>query len=206
MDSPFVGMIAVFGFSWAPQDWALAQGQSVPVQQYQALLSLFGITYGGNYQTAFNLPDLRGRVVVGQGVRDDINYVVGNHGGAATVTLSTAQMPSHNHSATFTPGGGGSAAVEVQASQTPGNEAVPNPGDYISTCSVSSGPGAIKNFVKAADKGTTVALGGVTGGGGAGGTVAVGNTGGTTPVPVMQPYLVMNPCIALTGMYPMRPN
>lgn len=206
MDNPFIGMIAVFGFDYAPQDWQHAAGQLMPIQQYQALFALLGVRYGGSPQINFNLPDLQGRTMIGQGTSQQREtYQIAQFGGSTTTTLTESQMPAHTHTATFTPGGAGSA-VSVEASQTPGKVIVPTEGDYISTCSSSSGPSAIKNFVSPADKGTTVALGGVTGGGGAGGTVTLGATGGGKAFNNMPPFLVLNPCIAINGIFPMRPN
>lgn len=66
MDSPFLGMIAMFGFNFAPRGWAFCNGQILPIAQNTALFSLLGTTYGGNGQTTFALPDLRGRVPIGQ--------------------------------------------------------------------------------------------------------------------------------------------
>lgn len=64
---PFIGEIRLFGFNFAPQGWALCEGQTMPIAQYTALFSLLGTTYGGNGQTTFQLPDLRGRAPIGFG-------------------------------------------------------------------------------------------------------------------------------------------
>ena len=99
MSSPYVGEIRMFGGSFAPAGWALCQGQSMPISQNETLFNLIGTTYGGDGQNTFNLPDLSGRVPVhmGQGPGISQTYVEGETGGVETVTLTTQQMPSHNH-------------------------------------------------------------------------------------------------------------
>ncbi len=93
MAEPFLGEIRLMSFVFAPRGWAQCNGQLLPINQNQALFALLGNSYGGNGQTTFALPDLRGRVAVGSGV----GYSVGQTGGAAAVTLSTSQMPAHTH-------------------------------------------------------------------------------------------------------------
>lgn len=98
MASPFLGMINMFGQSWAPVHYALAQGQFMAIAQNQALFSLFGTQFGGNGRTNFCLPDLRGRTPVGDGTGDfSDSYKVGTQAGLETVVLSNANMPSHRH-------------------------------------------------------------------------------------------------------------
>jgi microcystin-dependent protein len=95
---PFVGEIRMFGFSFAPQGWALCNGQLLPIAQNQALFSLLGTTYGGNGTTTFALPDLRSRVPVHQGQGPGLSpYAAGQAGGTETVTLAAADMPQHTH-------------------------------------------------------------------------------------------------------------
>jgi microcystin-dependent protein len=84
----------MFGFSFAPQGWALCNGQLLPIAQNQALFSLLGTTYGGNGTTTFALPDLRSRVPVHQGQGPGLSpYAEGQAGGTETVTLAAAGMP-----------------------------------------------------------------------------------------------------------------
>lgn len=94
----YLGEIRYVAFNYAPQGWALCNGQTMSIQQNAALFSLLGTTYGGNGTTNFNLPDMRGRVPVGfgQGQQGTI-YNLGETGGAESVTLTTSQMPSHSH-------------------------------------------------------------------------------------------------------------
>lgn len=96
---PFLGEIKAVGFPWAPRGWALCQGQLVSVAQYTALFSLIGTQFGGDGQTTFGLPDLRGRAPIGygQGAGLQQNYPIGQKAGVETVTLTNAQMPAHTH-------------------------------------------------------------------------------------------------------------
>src|SRR5215831_8639728 len=98
MSEPFLGMIILVGFTFPPRGWAFCQGQLLPISQNTALFSLLGTTYGGNGQTTFALPDLRGRVPVGFGQGPGLsNYTQGQVGGVENVTLAINQMPIHTH-------------------------------------------------------------------------------------------------------------
>jgi microcystin-dependent protein len=98
MAEPFLGSIIIFGGNFAPRGWAFCNGQILAISQNTALFSLLGTTYGGNGQTTFALPDLRGRVPIHFGQGPGLsNYSEGETGGAESVTLSAAQMPQHQH-------------------------------------------------------------------------------------------------------------
>jgi microcystin-dependent protein len=118
MAQPFLAEIRIVSFNFPPKGWALCNGQFLPINQNQALFSLMGTTYGGNGQTTFALPDLRGRAAVhfGQGI------VQGERAGQTAHTLITSEMPQHIHIAqassnngdTVIPGGNVLAAVAGQ--------------------------------------------------------------------------------------------
>ena len=93
MADPFVAEIRIFPFNFAPRGWAFCNGQLLPISQNTALFSLLGTTYGGDGQSTFGLPDLRGRVPVHQGN----GYQLAQTGGTETETLTTAQVPAHTH-------------------------------------------------------------------------------------------------------------
>jgi microcystin-dependent protein len=95
MADPFLGELRLMSFPYAPDDgfWALANGQLVPINQNQALFSLYGTTYGGNGQTTFALPNLRGLVAMHMGN----GHSLGERGGAESSTLALSQMPAHAH-------------------------------------------------------------------------------------------------------------
>lgn len=95
---PILGTIILFAGNFAPRGWAFCHGQLVSIAQHTALFSILGTTYGGNGQTTFALPDLRGRVPVGPGQAPGLsNYSLGQVGGAESVTLLSSQMPPHTH-------------------------------------------------------------------------------------------------------------
>ena len=98
MFEPFVGQILFFPFNFPPRGFAFCQGQLLPISQNTALFSLLGTTYGGDGITTFGLPDLRGRLPIGQGQGPGLSsYVVGQEAGTESVTLTVSQMPAHNH-------------------------------------------------------------------------------------------------------------
>lgn len=99
MAEPFLGEVRLMSFSFAPKGWALCNGQLLPINQNQALFSLLGTTFGGNGQTNFALPDLRGRtpIHVGNG------HTLGERGGEQAHTLSISELPTHTHSLLASP-------------------------------------------------------------------------------------------------------
>ena len=98
MAEPFLGEIRLMSFNFAPRDWAQCNGQLLPINQNQALFSLLGTTFGGNGQTNFALPDLRGRVPIHVGG----GHTLGERGGEQAHTLSIAELPTHTHVAQAT--------------------------------------------------------------------------------------------------------
>jgi microcystin-dependent protein len=96
--TPFIGQIVIFGGNFAPRSWAFCNGQLLSIAQNTALFSILGTTYGGDGRTTFALPDLRGRVAIGQGHGPGLSQrSLGQEGGSETNTLTTNQIPSHNH-------------------------------------------------------------------------------------------------------------
>lgn len=95
---PYIGQIMFGAFQNAPNGWAECNGQILPIAQNQALFALLGTTYGGNGQTNFALPDMRGRSIVHPGTGPGLSPIVsGQTGGTETVTLTQSQMPLHSH-------------------------------------------------------------------------------------------------------------
>ena len=98
MADPFIGEIRLFAGNFAPQGWAFCDGSMQSIADNETLFTLIGTTYGGDGQSTFALPDLRGRVPLHQGHGPGLSQqVIGGHAGTASVTLSGAQMPSHTH-------------------------------------------------------------------------------------------------------------
>jgi microcystin-dependent protein len=114
MADPYLGEIRITGFNFAPEGWALCNGQLFPISEYSALFSLIGTTYGGDGQSTFALPNLQGRMPVHQGN----GFVIGELAGTETVTLGLNQIPAHTHvlSAQSAAGSGPSPAGAVWAS------------------------------------------------------------------------------------------
>ena len=99
MAEPFLGEIKLVSFGFAPKGWALCNGQTLPINQNQALFALMGTYYGGNGTTNFQLPNLQGLVIVHQGTSPaGWDYTIGHIGGLASVALNTEQIPLHSHS------------------------------------------------------------------------------------------------------------
>jgi len=111
MAEPFLSEIRIMSFNFAPKGWALTNGQLLPINQNQALFALLGTTYGGNGQTTFALPDLRGRVPM----HDGAGHVLGERGGQEAHSLTIQELPAHTHAPD---------AVNSNASVGPANNAV----------------------------------------------------------------------------------
>jgi len=176
MSNPFIGEIIMFAGNFAPRGWAFCQGQLLAISQNTALFSILGTTYGGNGQTTFGLPDLRGRVPVGTGQGPGLsNVILGEVAGTSTVSLLLNQIPQHNHLIN------GVADLANTANPTGGSLAV-GQGPNSSTVSLYSNqaPNASLN------------------------PQTCGIAGGGQPHNNMQPYLGINFIIALEGIFPSR--
>src|SRR3569623_407895 len=98
MSNPFLGEIRLFAGNFNPRGWAVCNGALLAISQNDALYALLGTTFGGDGVTTFALPDLQGRLPEGQGQGPVLSsYVIGQNGGAETVTLNTIQIPIHSH-------------------------------------------------------------------------------------------------------------
>jgi microcystin-dependent protein len=163
MGTPYLSEIKIMSFGFAPQGWAQCNGQLLPINQNQALFSLLGTTYGGNGQTNFALPDLRGSTPIHFG-----KHVLGERTGEETHTLTTGEMPTHTHFAQ----GSSDAATTL----SPANTLV---------------------LAKSAFQlyGQPTHLGSM---------VGIGNVGGSQAHENRQPFLTLNFCIALQGIFPSR--
>ena len=128
MGTPFMSEVKIIAWNFPPKGWAFCNGQFLPINQNQALFSLLGTMYGGNGQTTFALPDMRGRAPIHQGA----GFIIGQVGGELAHTVTMSEMPAHNHF--------------MQASPTNGDQVVPT-NNYL-------GPGA--NLYAASGKMTTL--------------------------------------------------
>jgi microcystin-dependent protein len=111
MAQPYVGEIRMFAGNFAPAGWMFCEGQLLPISEYETLFQLIGTTYGGDGQSTFALPDLRGRIPIHQGS----GFILAETGGVEQVTLTIAQIPAHSHPmlATSNPGTGSSPGSSV---------------------------------------------------------------------------------------------
>jgi microcystin-dependent protein len=177
---PFLGQISLLGCNFAPQGWALCQGQLLSIAQNTALFSLLGVNFGGDGRTNFQLPDLRGRATVGFGQGSGLSaYTIGQTGGGETISISSANYPAHSHT------------LFAAASAATANA----PNGLFEAQGQTGGRGGTVNLAAYSGSGTrtTLAPGAL--------TTAVG---GGQPHNNRQPYLALNFCIALQGIFPAR--
>ena len=120
MSTPFLGEIKLIAFNFAPSGWALCNGQFLPINQNQGLFSLLGTMYGGNGQTTFQLPDLRGRAPVHQGM----NLTIGTRGGEEFHTVSQSEMPAHTHALSASNAADVAANTNNPADNYPANDPI----------------------------------------------------------------------------------
>ncbi|AXG13605.1 phage tail protein [Intrasporangium calvum] len=114
MSQPFVGEIRLFGGNFAPAGWAFCDGQLLPISENETLFALIGTTYGGDGQSTFGLPDLRGRLPLHQGS----GFILGEQGGAESVSLTATQIPAHAHALLGTTDNGTTATPSGNAAAT----------------------------------------------------------------------------------------
>jgi microcystin-dependent protein len=148
----FIGTILPWPLNWAPEGWVLCNGQVLQVNQYQALYSLLGNTYGGTAPSTFAVPDMRGRVPLGMGVsQEGTTYPLAQKNGFETTTIGVANMPAHSHDASFT----GTFSNGSISNGTISNGAISN--GSISNGSISNGSCTVEvNLPKNAVSTTTV--------------------------------------------------
>lgn len=206
----YIGSICTTAANFCPRGYLEAAGQIMAVTDNTALFSLLGDMYGGDGRTNFALPDLRGRSAIGAGTGPGLTPVMqGTRRGMEYVTMSVAQMPTHSHTAIFTPegGGGGTVTVNIPVSgNTEGNKTTPD-ADYSYLAASPAAPDRDAAGIWSNTMSQVATVKGVTtsGGGGGGGTVTIGTTGGSQPLPNVPPQLGLKYCIATQGLYPPRP-
>ena len=172
----YIAEIRLFAGNFAPRGWAFCQGQILSITQNTALFSLLGTTYGGNGQTTFALPDLRGRVAVGPGQGPGLPSVnLGEVSGEPAHTLIIAEMPAHNHQA------------QAASNSNPGNSSSPSGNTWATSTTRDN------VYINSAPDGPMAAN-----------TVTIGIAGNSQPHNNMQPYMGMNYIICMEGIYPSR--
>jgi microcystin-dependent protein len=172
---PFVAEIRIFPFNFAPKGWAFCDGQLLPLSQNTALFSLLGTTYGGDGKSNFALPNVQGCTVMHPGQGPGLSlHDLGESSGSETVTLLQSEMPLHNHSL-------------MAQSQDIGDLNAPAPNRALARGGGGFAYQSVTNSNLVAMANQTIAL-----------------AGGSQPHNNMQPYLTLNFCIALQGVYPPR--
>jgi microcystin-dependent protein len=187
MSDQYLGEIRMTGFNYAPQGWALCNGQALSISANNALFALLGTTYGGNGTTNFNLPNLQCRGPIHWGNSTGLSpTVIGEIGGTESVTLLATNLPIHNHM--VAPPVSNAAAT----ANTPVN-------GYMAVDAVAATPPierttiASKSYAATSVAGQTAAA------------YPTAMTGGSLPVDISPPYLAVTFIIALTGIFPPRP-
>ena len=179
---PYIGTVMPFGFSFAPLGWALCDGSSLSIAVNTTLYALIGTTYGGNGQVSFELPNLKGRTIIGSG-RDTFGnqWDMGLMAGQEEISLTVNNLAQHTHAAT-------TAAIALPCYADTGNSTNPE------TCvmSVSTGLNLYSNLP--ADDSLKPF----------GSTLSLQPAGGNIPIPIISPYVTINYCIAVEGLFPTR--
>jgi microcystin-dependent protein len=177
MSDQFVAEIRIFPFNFPPTGWAFCDGQLLPISQNTALFSLLGTTYGGDGKSTFALPDLQGNAPMQPGQGQGLSLRdLGEQSGTESVTLLQSEMPIHTH-------GVGRALADLGNVITPVNSV---------WAQAAAGRGAAALYIDGAPTGTV-------------NPQSLNVTGGNLPHQNMQPYLTLNFCIALQGIFPQRP-
>jgi microcystin-dependent protein len=172
----FLGTIQTFAFPFNPRGWQQCNGQVLSIAQNSALFSLIGTTYGGNGQTTFALPNLQGRAPLSQGNGPGLTpRVIGEVAGSEAQTLLVSNMPQHTHML--------NASSTAASTEKPG-------GNFMAAANDPASLNPINVYGPAAD--TTMNPG------------SIGLAGGSQPFSIMPPFLVINFCIAMEGIFPSR--
>jgi microcystin-dependent protein len=176
MASPWIGEIRCFGFNFAPQGWAMCNGQLLDIANNSTLYAVIGTTYGGDGNVTFGLPNLQGRIPMHWGNGPGgFNTVIGEPQGVTSVTLTPNQFPTHTHTIT---------AMEVASGGVVERTPQPNSNAWLAS-SAPDGVWTSAPTINAAFSQKTLS-----------------QVGGSLPHDNMQPYLVLNFCIALNGIFP----
>ena len=185
----YMGTVAPFAGNFAPRNWMTCNGQTIAITQNQALYALLGTVYGGNGTSTFCLPNLGGRVGIGQ---NNANYPLGAMAGTEQVTLLSTNLPIHTHSATaeativLKQSSAAASSNQATASDTLGQAVASSGRDSVTVNIYGPAPGTLQMPAQAQ-------LG-----------VQLARTGDNLPFSVVQPFLALTPCICVYGIYPSR--
>ncbi len=177
MSEPYIGEVRCFGFNFPPRNWALCNGQLVAIAQNSALFAILGTTFGGDGRSTFGLPNLQGQIPMHWGSgQGGFNTQIGEAQGTPNVTLTAQQIPQHSHSVT-------TAAATVAAERS----ASPTSASFLSS---TKGEALYQNPPVTPNSAFSPR--------------AISPSGNSQPHDNMQPYLALNFCISLEGIFPSR--
>jgi microcystin-dependent protein len=176
MTQCFLGQIQPYGFGFPPKGWAQCNGQIMSISQSSALFALLGTMYGGNGTTTFGLPNLQSRVPMSAGTYLGNTYSQGEIGGEEQVTLNLSELPAHNHA--------------FMGSPNNANDTQPDEGTALAQIAQASAPGDSYYAPDTSPQPLNPA--------------SISIVGGNLPHTNIQPYLTINWCIALNGIFPSR--
>jgi microcystin-dependent protein len=187
---PFLGMIIIVPYNFAPAGWAFCSGQIMPISQNTALFSLLGTTYGGNGTTTFALPNLQGRIPLCAGNGAGLTpRVLGEIAGTESASLLINNLPPHTHIVTLN-----NLAATANAKSGAGNSRTPT-----GNIPAMEAAGVTATYSSAAAD-VAMAAGAIS----VSGTATAALTGSGIPLSIMPPYTTFNYCIALQGIFPSR--
>ena len=191
MADPFVAEIRIFPFTFAPKGWAFCDGQILPISQNTALFSLLGTTYGGDGKSTFALPNLQGCAAKQQGQGPGLSlFDLGQTGGVEFVTLIQSEMPVHQHRFGAATNASLSAGDPTTNPPTPAT-AFTSPAGNIWCKTPGGRNGSLQLYHTTPNAGMR--------------QDCMVPAGGSLPHNNLQPYLILNYCIALQGVFPARP-
>ncbi|MDF2934568.1 MAG: phage tail protein [Chryseobacterium sp.] len=175
----YIGEVRLFAGNFAPMGWAFCDGTKYSISMYEATYAILGTIYGGDGQSTFAVPDLRGRVAVGTGTGAGLSGIsLGESGGSESVTMTSAQMPAHNHSAI--------ATIAFPAYSDAGDTGSPS-GTVLGGLQGAYSTQAADTHVAPATTNGSLSI-----------------VGGSTPFEIIQPVLATNYIICLEGIFPSR--
>lgn len=174
--NPYIGELMIVGFNFCPRGWIPAEGQLLAIASYQALFSLYGTNYGGDGRTSFGMPDLRGRVAIGEGAGPGLpTATLGAKLGAEIEVMTSAKMPSHNHA--------------VNANNLDGDKA--GPGGKLLAAAPTGGAGNETIYSTSAPNKTMSSS-------------MITSTGSGTAFSIVDPKLGLLHCVSTQGLFPPR--
>jgi microcystin-dependent protein len=179
MCDSYLGEIRIFAGNYAPKDWRICNGLVLNISEYQTLFALIGTKFGGDGRTTFALPDLRGRLPIGQGAGTALTpRTLGQTGGSDNVTPGVTQLPSHSH--------------QLNASAVAATTNIPGPTVFLAATPAKPGD---KLYILPGQTGTTS------------GTISdktITNSGGSQPHNNLMPCMGLNFIISMKGLFPTR--